>query len=78
MTSEQLACIQSLDSAIMQLQAVRLALVSSIVENNPSVVNNDTPIDGCSHSSITNLATMGEGKLSMCLDCGEQWSAQND
>jgi hypothetical protein len=75
MTPTELACIQSIDSAIMQLQAIRLALVSSVVKNTTEVVNNDTPSDACSHDSVQILETMGGGKVSMCLDCDLQWKA---
>jgi len=76
MTPKELACIKSIDSAIMQLQAIRLALVSAVVENTTEVANNDTPEGACSHNSVQNFEMMGERKVSLCLDCDLQWEPQ--
>lgn len=75
MNPKELACIKAIDSAIMQLQAIRLALVSNVVENTTQVVNNDTPEGVCLHKSVQIFETMGGGKVSLCLDCDLQWEA---
>ena len=78
MTPETLACIRSIDATIMQLQAVRLSLVSSSVDNEPESVESHTTGVGCSHESITHLQTMGELQIAMCPDCDKQWEIEDD
>lgn len=62
----------SLDAAIAQLQAIRVALAQSIVDSeDPQDDQDDTPNNECNHVNRTTVATMGT-PVSFCTDCGEQ------
>ena len=71
MTPRELACIQAIDACISQLHAIRLALATTLVEPNTQE-NSDTP-EVCTHPKLQTFATMGEVKVSFCLDCEVQF-----
>lgn len=66
-----LAAIMALDAAMAQLRAVRVALASTVVQDDPQDVEDDTPKDGCNHDNRTSVVTMGS-QVFLCPDCGYQ------
>ena len=66
-----LAAIMSLDAAIAQLQAMRIALAQSVLEDRQEVPQDDTPKNGCEHKNRVTVATMGT-PVFLCSDCEEQ------
>lgn len=75
MSPQEFAALQAIDATIMQLQALKLSLMTAYELIEEEI--DDTPIEGCLHENATFLETMGRNKVCICPDCEEQFEVES-